>query len=258
MALGTYNNNEDKGIYRPNVYGYAMTNPESEIDKTKLAYAMWQNTMKISIAPKIEGGNSEYPEWEKKNIAAIYLNHTKARIFATILRAFLKDPKTYSQQGVWAGQGLMIISNGEEFEKKDTPCLVIMKIGENGKVESSYAYEFKRGYHSAIANFNQENGEYDTISEPFNNIEIEQMITQLESYYEAMTGCVAFSVVDNLAYTHHRLNEDLAKIASGVGVQLRDGQKSSKGSYFANGGNKNASSNNRTSSTIDDIMGEED
>jgi len=257
MALGeNYNNNEEKQVYRPTVYGYAMSNTESEIDVTNLSFSMWKSTLKIAIAPKIDNsGKEENPNWDRKNAAVIYLNHTKARIMAKILRGFLKDPESYNNQGAFAGQGLLTISNGEEFDKPNTPVLIIRKIGENGQVESSYAYEFKRNYHCSIKDFSEKTGDFDKDYESFDTLDIIEAIAQLETYAEAMTGSFAFSVVDNLAYSQDRTDKSLAKIASGVGVELyAQKASSSKGSYFSN--NKSAS-NNRSTSTIDDIMGDD-
>lgn len=261
MALGqNYNNNEEKEAYRPTVYGYAMSNTESEIDKSNLSFSMWKSTMKIAIAPKVETSKDENPEWDRKAAAVIYLNHSKARIMAEVLKGFVKSPKAFNGKGVWAGAGLLTVSTGEEFSIQ-APCLVIRKInGENGKVESSYAYEFKRNYHHSVAEFNEESGEFARDYESYDNLEILQIITMLESYYNAMTGAVAFSVADNLSFSQNRVNDSLAKIASGVGVELY-AQKAAKSgggsSYFANN-RQSGTANKRTSSTIDDIMGEDD
>lgn len=254
MALGqTYNNNEEKEIYRPTIYGYSMSNTESKIDVTNLSFSMWKGTIKIAIAPKIETSKDENPNWDRKAAACIYLNHSKARIMAEVLKGFLKDPETFNQHGVWAGQGLLTVSSGEEFEN-GSPCLVIRKIGESGQVESSYAYEFKRGYHCSIQNFDEKTGDFESDYDSYQSLEINQIITMLENYYNAMTGATAFSIIDNMSYSQHRLNESLNKIAGGVGVELYKQKASGGSSYFANKGGANKP---RTSGTIDSIMGEE-
>jgi hypothetical protein len=258
MALGSYNNNgeKEKDQYRPTVYGYSMSNTESEIDVTNLSHSMWKGTLKLAISPKIETANKdENIKWDTKAAATIYLNHSKARIFAETLKGFVKDPEAFNQRGTWAGQGLITVSTGEEFGKT-APCLIIRKIGESGQVESSYAYEFKRNYHCAIEKFDEKTGDFSSDYDSFQNLEILQVITMLENYYNAMTGAVAFSVVDNLSFSQNRTNESLAKIASGVGVELY-AQKSSKSggsSYFAN---KGAGANKSSSSTISEIMDED-
>jgi len=254
MALGqnTYNNNNEKEVYRPSVYGYSMSNTESEIDVTNLSFSMWKGTLKIAIAPRIENDKSENPSWDRKGAALIYLNHSKARIFAETLKGFLKSPKTFNQRGTNAGQGLITISTGEEFGKS-APCIVIRKINEAGQVESSYAYEFKRNYHCAIEKFDEKTGEFSSDYDSFKNLELLQFITMLESYYNAMTGAVAFSVVDNMSWSQNRIDESLNKIASGVGVELysQKAAKSGGSSYFAN---KSGASNNSKTNTIDSIM----
>lgn len=257
MALGqNYDNNQEREIYRPTVYGYSMSNTESQIDVTNLSFAMWKGTLKMAIAPQIKSSKDENPSWDREAAATIYLNHTKARIFAEILKGFLRSPKEFNNRGVWAGQGLLTISNGQEFGK-DSACLVLRKIGETGQVESSYAYEFKKDYHCAIVNFVEKSGAFERDYDSYTTLEILQIITMLENYYNAMTNAVAFSVMDNMAFGQHRLNESLSKNASGVGVELYQ-QKSAKNntSYFAN---SNRGTNKATnSSTIEEIFGDED
>lgn len=256
MALGqTYNNNE-KEMYRPTVYGYSMSNTaDTAIDTTNLSFSMWKSTLKIAIAPKVNGGNSDYTEWDRKNAAVIYLNHTKAYMMAQIIRGFMKDPTKYDNSGVFAGQGLLTISTGKEFSKDGNPCLIIRKILEDGKVDSSYAYQFKQDYHTYIESYNEKDSTYNSNIEKFKLIELEEVIKQLESYAEAMTGSLAFSVVDNLSFTNNMFNNHLAKIAEGVGVQLRTG--SDRGynnkSYFANNGNKGGTTRKNEETIIDDI-----
>jgi hypothetical protein len=253
MALGQNYDNNEKDIYRPSVYGYTMKNPESEIDPSRLSVTMWKDTMKIAIAPKIESDNDEFARYDAKAAALIYLNHSKARIMAEVLKSFIQDPKKYSNCGVRAGSGILTVSTGEEFDKKSS-CIIIRTVNKEGQVESSYAYEFKHKYHHSVKGFNEKTGEFERDYEPFETLEILEFITQLEEYYKAMTGCVAFSVIDSMSWQQNRLNENLAKIASGVGVQLNSGQKASRGnSYFAP---NRGSENKNTSSTIDDIMGD--
>ena len=255
MALGqTYNNNE-KEMYRPTVYGYSMSNTSDEaIDTTNLSFSMWKSTLKIAIAPKVNGGNADFTEWDRKNAAVIYLNHSKAYMMAQIIRGFMENPKEYNNCGVSAGQGLLTISTGKEYSKTETPCLIIRKVLEDGKVDSSYAYQFKQDYHSYINNFDEKSGKFNVNTDKFKSLELLEVVEQLESYSEAMTGSLAFSVVDNLAFTHNMFNNHLAKIAEGVGVQLRSGS-SNKGynnSYFAKG-NQSTGGHRTEETVIDDI-----
>lgn len=249
MALGqTYNNNE-KEMYRPTVYGYSMSNTsETAIDTTNLSFSMWKSTLKIAIAPKVKGGNGDFTEWDRKNAAVIYLNHTKAYMMAQIIKGFIEDPKKYNNCGVFAGQGLLTITDGKEYSKDGSPCLVIRKVLEDGKVDSSYAYQIKQDYHAYIESFDEKNSTFNQNTEKFKEIELTEIIAQLESYAQAMTGSVAFTVVDNLAFTHNMFNNSLGKIAEGVGVQLHTG--SNKGytnqSFFAKGQTTNTRKSEET------------
>lgn len=257
MALGqTYNNNREEEGYRPTIYGYSMSNTsESAVDVTNLSFSMWKNSLKIAIAPSVKGGNSDRTEWDRKSAACIYLTPTKAYMLADLLKNFNKDQAAYNGWGVFAGQGLITISDGKEF-KGNNPCLTIRKIGENGSVESSYAYEFKSDYHVVLESFNEENGEFAENKSMFANLELEQVIWQLEDYARNSNNAIAFTVCDNMARQNDYISSGLGKIASKLGVELGNGgQKASKGSYFSNGGNKQ-NNVDRQSSTIDAIMGE--
>ena len=252
MALGNYDNNDKD--FRPTVYGFSTSNTsESAADITNLSFTMWKSTIKIAIAPAVSGGNGERTEWDRKRAAATYLTPIKAHQFAQILKDFMKDPKTYSGWGVFAGKGLITISDGKEFNANG-PCIVIQLISPEGSVDSQFAYELKRDYHRVIESFNGESGEFVDNSDKFQNIELEHIIWQLEDYSRASNNAIAFSVVDNMSWGMNHQNNDLEKIAAKLGVDLGK-QKAGNGgnnSYFNKGGNKSATTQ---SSTIDDILG---
>lgn len=258
MALGqTYNNNKQKEFYRPTVYGYSMSNTaESAVDSTNLSFSMWKGTIKLAIAPGVKNDNQDGAmQFDRENAAAIYLSHSKAYMFAEVLKNFMKDPKTYNGYGVYAGAGLITISDGKEYEANG-PCLVIRKINKDtANVEASYAYEFKRDYHKVIEHFDEESKDFSENADMFSNLELLQVIAQLEDYARAMNNAIAFAVCDNMAFQQHYLTDSLGKIAAKLGVQLSGGQKSSSGSYF-NKKSSESSSSARQTGTIDDIMAE--
>lgn len=240
MSLGTYNNtnnNNNKNNYSPVVYSpYKMSNAESEVDQTSLGFSFWNNMLKISIAPRKQNTNEIAFDFD--NAVVIYLTHTKARILYEEICNFQKNPGLMNA-GVPSGStSLITICNGKEFGVA-SPCLVIRKINaDTGATEASYAYQFKTGYHFAVRNFNQNDGSFDTVYNDYDFIEIEQFKTLLMEYYKAMTGAVAYSVLDQLKYDVSRFNTKCNLIAEKLGVEFKGGEKASSSksstSFFNN------------------------
>jgi len=255
MALGdSYNNNQEKGKYKPTVYSdYRMSNTNSSIDSTRLSPTFYNKMLKIAIEPKVET-NNEQVEWDSKNAVTAYLTHTKARLLYNQICEFQTNPTQCANRGVPTGSGLISISNGVEFGVS-SPCLVIRRLNvEDGKVETSAAYEFKAQYHFAITNFDEKTGRYDQLYD--DNIELEQFKSLLLSYFESMTGAVAYSIIDHQSYANDRMNGKIDSICEKLGVETNKGKYSNKSSssYFNN--NQNKGSSNFKNSTIDDIENE--
>ena len=227
MSLGTYNNtNSNKNNnYSPVVYSpYRMSNAESDVDQTALGFSFWNNMLKISIAPKKQNTNEIAFDFD--NAVVIYLSHTKARILYEEICNFQKNPGLINA-GVPSGSALITISNGKEFGSA-TPCLVIRKINtESGSTEASYAYQFKTDYHYGIRNYNEKDGSFDKVSTEYNFLEIEQLKTLLMEYYTAITGAVAYSVIDQMKYDVSRFNTKCNLIAEKLGVEFKGGEKAS-------------------------------
>lgn len=260
MSLGDYNNNkfQNNGPNLPTVYSaYRMNNAESEVDKTCLTFTYWNSFLRVSISPKKETGNDSV-QFDMKNGITINLSHTKARILADVLKKFKEDPEKYNNSGVPSGSALITISNGKEYNSK-FPCIVIRKIDETGTIQSTYIYQMKGDYFFSVINF-KEDGSYDRDMESYNTLELDQMITILESYYEAMTGATAYSVLHESRYENYHRANDLKAIADKLGVELRSATSSrntyNSKSYFNNNSGGSSSSSSSTSyptASIDDI-----
>jgi len=248
MALGVNYNNKQNGQFQPTVYSnYKMSNTLSAVDQTTFSATFWNKILKLSIAPRKQTSDDSVV-WDFDNSISIYINHTKARILANELKLFLSDPATYNSSGVPSGMGLITISNGSEFGVNGT-FLVIRKINENGTPESSYAYQFKDDYFYSVRNYNDKTSEFNRSFEDYRNIEVEQLITLLEMYYQSMTNALAYSVVDALQYQNSRMHSSLEEIASKLGVSLKGGnsRQPKQESFF----NKPQQDYNKK--TIDDI-----
>lgn len=246
MALGdmAIQNNNDKGKYNPTVYSpYRLSNPESTVDPTALGAKYWNGMLTLTISPRKNTTDGSIA-YDSDNAVSIYLTHTKARILHDELLKFVEDPNQFNNVGVPSGTGLISICNGKEFGIT-TPCLVIKKLNaENGSVESSFAYEFKQDFHYSIRNFDESKSEFDKIY--YNTLEIEQLATLLKTYYEAMSGAVAYTVVDNMKYDVSRMTTKITAIGEKLGVEFGGGNgyknNKSSSSIFNNKEPRNFSS----------------
>lgn len=254
--MAAFGNYGQTNLNTPTVYGYALFNKESTIDKTMMSFSMWKTTLKIGIFPLIESDNDEV-KYDKKNGTSIFLTPTKARIFSTILQNFKQDPVKFNNNGVPAGQSLITIVNSSEFNKPEAgPAIIIRKISAEGQVESSYAYEIKKNFHNAVVGFNEKTGKFDQDFTSYNDLEIDMIITQLEEYYKAMTNATAFTVIDGTYQTFD-------KIASKIGVDLNAGYNGGGGynkSYFNNrsadtGNTAAAGAASYTPGSLENLMG---
>lgn len=259
MALGdSYSNNKQTNLYDPEVFSqYSLSNKDGLVDPSMLSIRFWNGLLKLSIYPKLPNATQEHI-WNKEDAISIYLNHTKARILAEGIDSVLDPNTTIHNYGVSTRDGLVSFSDGKEIGI-ESPCLILRKIDQNdGHVISSYIYEFRIDYHSAVINFDPKNISFDKVY--LDSLEVEQFKDLLKSYYIAMTNAESYAVVSS--YQFKRLSSKVDQIGEAVGIA--SGEKpnySKKGgtSFFNNpnsgngGGSKNAMSR---SATIDDIDNE--
>ena len=243
MALGNYNNSNKAEYKDPTVYSnYTFSNPESKVDATKLSFKYWKNSLAISISPR-KNTNDSTISYDYQNQITIYLSHTKARILAEQIKALLSDEKLDSV-GVNSGSSIITINRGTKYGTSNF-VMEIVGLGEDGSATGSIAYEFKgNGYHYGICNIENNGGALGFDRIDYNTLELEQLITLLEEYYKAMTGAVAFSVVDQNKYGSDRT---IDKIAEKLGVNQNNGNGNNynRNSYFDNPNNaRNTSSAN--------------
>jgi hypothetical protein len=202
----------------PTIQGYSLFNRDAKIDKTMLAFSMWKTTIRIGIFPLIESENDDQPKVDRKGGLSIYLTPFKAHMFAEILTRYKSNPEQYSGKGIPSGQCLISIEDpryAPGYNKPDAnPLIVIRKVSpETGAMEASYAYEINDNFYAIVDSYDQTTGQFTKNFDEFKGIEIDIIITQLESYYRAMTNATAFSVVES-QYQY------LDKIANKLGVEL--------------------------------------
>ena len=256
MPYGNYNNNQNakkSGPFEPTIYSpYRFNNAQSTVDQTALTCQFWSKSLRISICPKTAESPSDQPTFDLKNGISVYLNHTKARILHEVLKAFIEDPEANDNCGVTSGGGIICFSTGKDFNSK-YPLVIIRKVGDDGNVTSSFAYEIKGDYHFAVTGFSEKTGgKYGTRLFPM--IELEQLLTILEEYYKAETRAIAYTVIDEFKWNDYRTNTKLNKIGEKLGLEMSSGysgqQRSSSTSYFSKNGYSESSS--QSSQSVDD------
>lgn len=256
MALGNSDNNEKKN-YEPRVYSpYKMSNVEG-IDPSYLGVTFFRNLLQLSISP-MNKNTGDKISFDHDNAIVVYLTHTKARILRNEIDRVLAGK--IENGGVNTGaDGLITFSNGKELGIAG-PCLIIRKVDQNGKVVSSYAYEFKQQYHCGIENFDQSTSNHEKYY--YDGLEVDQFITLLEDYYVSACGAVAYSVIENSKYDYSRVNTKINLIAEKLGVEFNSNANYSSGtnrqSFFNQNGNNNTSSYTPSSrqSTLDELASE--
>lgn len=253
MALGNYDNNK-KEEYLPTYYSEYRTGNAEGIDPSSLSYTFFNRMLKISISP-LKMNNGDKITYDHDNAASVWLVHTKARILYDQILKVLNGE--ISNGGVSTGkEGLIRFCDGKELGINNY-CLIINKVDENGNVTAAYAYEFKTKYHYAVENYNSNDSSHKKYY--YDRLEINQLLDMLRTYYEAMTGAMAYSVMDGMRFNTNSNNTKLDLVMSKLGVEYKQGMtsRSSSGSYFDNGRNStnHAPSSDRSmrSATMDDL-----
>lgn len=229
MSLGNGGNNNfttnssadnNKRDNSPQVYcPILFKNPDAPSDPSELGFAYWKNLLKISISPKLDFKEGDkYVQYDHTNNAAIYINAMKAKIFAKEIREMLANPGQLNSVSVPSGStGLITFSNGVEYGL-DNYVLVIRKLDENGKVNTSYSYNFQgKNYYTAIRNFDEVTLSYD--KKYYELLEIEWFIELLEEFSKAQNYAVAYTVVDAMKYDVTRLTNRVESIMEKLGIQ---------------------------------------
>ena len=256
MALGDNNFRKNNNDFHPTVYGYQFSNSEAKLDQTSLTFNWWNKMLKISIAPKMNN-NGDYAQYDHKNAISVYMGVQSAKALLILMEDYLRflndsaNAKKDYNRAIQVKSGVVILSNGKFIGQNGVPCVVIAKINDRGKIESSYAYEFKVGTMYSIDNFDAEAGTYDTSTEQFKFMEIELVANALKQYVDAVSNMVAASVVNEI----QPFRNEVRRIADKLGVSFGgggDGGNVTRSSYFNNQSGA-SESNPVTSSTLDDI-----
>lgn len=255
MALGNYDNNK-KQQYMPVYYSqYGAGNKDSEIDPSAIGYSFYNRMLKLTISPLKMSSNSDKVSYDHENAAIVWLTHTKARLLHDAIQKVLNGE--VSNVGVPTGtEGFVRFSDGKELGVNNY-CLIINKINnETGEITGGYAYEFKSKHHYHVEDFNPNNASHKKVYN--NNLEVQQLLDLLKTYYEAMTGATAYSVIDAMRFTTDSQNTKMDLVMSKLGIEYKPGttsRQSSGQSYFDNnrGVSSEADSRSMRAATMEDL-----
>lgn len=263
MALGNMNKNYNSGnqdnnkkIYDPTVYSPVQFKNPLGVDPSMLSFSYWRSLLKISISPKLDPRPGDtYDTYDHENGISIHINHMKARILYNEINEFLKGK--LNSVGIPSGaSGLITISNGLEFGIS-SPVLVIRKMDEDGKITSSYAYQFNANdYYKSIRNFDEKSLDYEEV--PCPNIELLVFQDLLKNYYEAANYATAYTVIDSLKFDNSRINTKLGLLLDNAGIKKQD--KNGGKSFFQRSSelDSNNAPSSRNQTTLDNLASELD
>lgn len=241
MSLGSPDNNKRNekklSLYSP----YGGANTESRVDPSRISFGYWNKLLKITITPMTGRNENGIPSWDKANEISAFLTHKKARIFAAEIRKFLADPFTNPNVGVISNETLVSISSNEEGI--NGTFLVLRKIDKETAAElSKYVYEFNTNTHSSVRNYDAKNPlGFSTEFDSYAMLEVEELLTLLDTYVEAMTYATAYSVLDASDFNYRRAMEYLTGCAQSLGVSTSGGSaetRSSSGTSIFNQRNR--------------------
>lgn len=239
-----FNDNNKKNYEQESYSKYGSSNING-VEPSKLSYSYWSGNLCIAISPKKNTPNGEVA-FDYDNNAKIYLTHHNARIFSTLIKEWKKDHSKYNNAGVATRNGTIIaISDGKEFGI-DIPCIFIKKVNENtGMADATFVYTFKNDYYNGIINYDSKSGSFEKLNFP--EIELDELVTVLDTYVNAMTGAVAYTVRDEMKYIISPINTKTDSICEKLGIDY-----GKKGNY--NNGGNNYFNNNSNNSSFDNSM----
>lgn len=243
MALGDSNYSSERKSNKEKIVisqysDYSASNKDGVVASSRLSYAFYGGTLKITIAPRDPQSSDEKPSYNYQNAGNIYLQHTKCRILRDAILEMKNNPSIHNV-GVPSKDKLISFSDGTELGI-ETPALIIREISEDGTPTSVYIYEFKNNFHYSVVNFNDKDASFD--KNYHTDLEVDQFIEILDSYIKAMTGAQAYVTLDMFTNADEAGNV-LRNVASQVGVPENTSRANyrQQNSYFNNNGNINGS-----------------
>ena len=254
------NNSNANKPYDPTVFSnYRFANFETPIGTISMRFSFWRQNLKITIVPMINQNGSW--TYDDNNAIDIHLNHTKARMLAQEIRNFLRDSKVFNGCGVSTtsrdgNSSLITISDGSDYNIDNT-LLIIRKIDPSGKIIADIAYPFRKNYFYGVRDVLSNSGTtlspdtMKTCTEDYNNIEIEELLNILDTYVDAMTNSMAYSIADQAKWDFFRISRKLDAISDSLGVSNSSSSSGRSNGFFNRASNNGGYINTNNSSSYD-------
>lgn len=233
MALGSNNNQNDRGLYEPNYYArLQFKNPEQNLT---MGFTYWKGSLKVAIT---ERKNNQKPE----ELAYIHLSPMKAHILSEYVDKVINnaDNNVYGvNTGVGETQGLITIGRDN-----GAPYVIIASIDKDGNYTSSQRFDFIQNYHFGLSITDLQNMEF--VKEYNDNAELSQFYNILRDFSRSANGALGASVWGVARYETAKNNNLLYRIGDKMGVVEKSNNNGggAGNSYFANGGNNSSGTSN--------------
>ena len=260
MALGDNTNNKKQNYEETYYSRMRFTNYE---DKKMLSFSFWKGFLKIAISDIRESATGAGIEYDE--IGSIHLSPTKAHILKEQILQFrsLEDSATTNKSfgvdtGIGENKNFIAIGNKETSSEDDIQrTLFIGKVDINGNLLEGNQFNFNHKYHFGIEWKDLQAMEFD--ANYLDNTELDMFIVLLDQYISAMSGAIAYSVMDLGRFNNSRLNTKIELVMNKLGIETKSSKQASSESYFNKNGlgaaspeNNNRARSQRTS--IDDIV----
>jgi hypothetical protein len=208
--------------------------------------------LKLTISP-MKKSNDGSVSFDHENNISIHMTHIKAKILSIKIKRWMKKGYDMSSVGVNSGaSGLILITNGKEFNVK-TPVIVIRDIDQStGETKTEFTYTLRTDFHYGINNFDAKTKEFER--DVIEDLELQLIVDILDAYCEATTGAMAAAVVDENRFNNSRINTKVDSICEKLGIEFgKQGKYSgnSGNSYFNGNGKSGSSSSSSGSSSMD-------
>lgn len=228
------NNNEEKAC---NTKGIQFYNIEG-IEPSTMVMSYWNQNLAIKIHPALpENKRTENSKYDYEVFAGAYLNINKAKVLLkAIFEYFIpenqKNPNSDVSYAVPTGAGMIEISNGIKFGKKNSIIIAIYdKVdSETEKCEDYILFEFLTT--KIKSNYSKDSGKSKEIEI---DGEFSVFTDYLVNFVAAMTYAYAHAERNVNKYSYEKQTENMKSIMTALGIRADDdeGKSNKKESYFA-------------------------
>lgn len=247
------NNSNDNGnrskVYEPNYYSrFKIKNNDQGL---VLSAKFNQGLLYVDLS------TVDKNTYKTEQVELICLSPTKAMLFATEIKNFLKyleagDIEEAKAFGVCGGMGEKVSYAGLHADADKNIYLTIGKFDNQGSIIQAHTLQFNKDYNYSLqwSNINS-----NILSKNYNNlIEITQLLNLVEDFARYMNGSAGYSALDLNRYEAHKDSNNMKLIFDKLGIE-----RPYSNNYNRGGGNNDFLSNSSrvepSHTTIESIEG---